>query len=251
MIAVVLIDREHLDNGAFLKSLAVSLSGLRGVKILFVHADSEYTDRVMQLGMMREQALQRSTRELNRRLTALFNDEGNICVGLNGYQRDVVSVRNSRVVTDAKYLRGILEHSHVVLSNLAGGGKVAGGGVASGGSVIAGASVGGKQKAGDSDQQGSEAENLFVPPAELLESVCSALSPDHIIVFSRTETAAAVLADPEPAGKPVNRDDARLKDLVPVEMSGFRGGFLVTGLRRFALLPEVSGMLRVGELAPL
>ena len=49
---------------------------------------SEYTDRLMQTGMMREDARKRAVMDLNRRLITLFADHGVSAIGLNGFQKN-------------------------------------------------------------------------------------------------------------------------------------------------------------------
>jgi hypothetical protein len=214
MFVIALLDREHLDNGPFLKSLSATLSQLKGVRVLFIHSDSEYTDRIMQLGVMREEALTRSTRELNRRLSALFSDEGSACVGLNGYQKDSLVLKGGILNVDSDYLGKILSHSHVILSNMV----------------------------ADPDNSGT----AFVTPERLAATLTAALKPDHLIVFSARETGGPLVEQKNgESGEVFTHSDERVSGLIPSEMKALKTGYLITGLRQFASLPDASGMLKV------
>ena len=214
MLVIALLDREHLDNGPLLKALSVTLSQLAGVRVLFIHSDSEYTDRIMQLGVMREDALTRSTRELNRRLSALFSDEGSACVGLNGYQKDCLALKGGILNVDSDYLGKILSHSHVILSNMV----------------------------ADPDNSGT----AFVASERLAATLTTALKPDHLIVFSTRENGGALVdQNYGQSGEVFTSTDERVSDLIPSEIKASKMGFLITGLRQFASLPDVSGMLKV------
>lgn len=213
MLVIALLDREHLDNGPFLKSLSVTLSQLVDVRVLFIHADSEYTDRVMQLGVMREEALIRSTRELNRRLSSLFSDEGSACVGLNGYQKDTLLLKDGALIVDSDYLREILSHSHIILSNMV----------------------------TDRDNGGT----AYVAPARLAATLSDALKPDHLIVFSTRESGSAIIDHGNGNSGETLPSDERIAGLIPAEMKASKVGYRLTGLRQFTALPDVSGMLKV------
>jgi hypothetical protein len=214
MLIIALLDREHLDNGPFLRSLSAALSQLGDVRVLFIHADSEYTDRVMQLGVMREEALVRSTQELNRRLSALFSDEGSACVGLNGYQRDSLMLRDGALIVNSDYLREILAHSHIILSNMV----------------------------ADRDH-GSTA---YIATARLAATLTNALNPDELIVFSARESGGPIV-DHGNGNKceTFSPTDERITGLIPADMRVSEVGYLLTGLRQFAALPDVSGMLKI------
>jgi hypothetical protein len=214
MFVLALLDREHLDNGPFLKSLSVTLSQLEDVRVLFIHSDSEYTERVMQLGVMRDEALIRSTRELNRRLSSLFSNEGSACVGLNGYQKDSLMLKDGALKVNSDYLSEILTHSHVILSNMV----------------------------TDRDN-GSTA---YIDPARLAATLAEALKPDHLIVFSTRESGGAIIDHRYgKSGETFSPSDERITSLIPAEMKASEVGYRLTGLRQFTALPDVSGMLKV------
>lgn len=214
MLVLVLLDHKHLDNGPFLKSLALTITRIKDVRFLFIHSDSDYTDRVMQSGLMREDARMRSTRELNRRLVALFNDEGIHCVGLNGYQMNCVTRTGNHLNVDVEYLGKLLKHSHVILSNLVSDGKDKG--------------------------------KSFAEPAFFAKSLIKSLKPAHFIVFSRTETGGPLLPDLREGNTAEHTTRPEpLKSEIPVEIVDSDEELMVTNLRQFADLPDISGMEKV------
>ncbi|MCH8556427.1 MAG: hypothetical protein LAT84_01335 [Balneolia bacterium] len=114
-----ILDYKNLDNGGFLKLFAKRLSELRLDSFMVLHADSEYTDRIMQTGVMREDAKIRSIKELNLRLTALFADEGIPMIAINGYQRDtVVQKDDESIEINSYYLKKLGTQTNVLLSAL-------------------------------------------------------------------------------------------------------------------------------------
>lgn len=88
---VAFLDFQHLDHPVFLKSFAQSLSQHKNRQGIIIHGDSEYTNRLMQTGMMREDARKRAIMDLNRRLVALFADHGISTIGLQSYQKELIS----------------------------------------------------------------------------------------------------------------------------------------------------------------
>lgn len=116
---LIILDYDHLDNGPFLKSLAKILGEVAMEPCLFLHGGSEYTERIMQLGMMREDAEIRGIKELNHRLAALFGDEGIPVIALNGYQRNLITTNfENNISIDTAYLKKISGKTHMLLSCL-------------------------------------------------------------------------------------------------------------------------------------
>lgn len=94
---LALLDREHLDQSFFLKSLARELAEAQraGLRVVLLHGDSPYTDRIMQGGVMREEASSRAARDLNHRLIALLADAGVSAIGLLGRQKNLVTTEGT------------------------------------------------------------------------------------------------------------------------------------------------------------
>jgi hypothetical protein len=114
---IAILDYEHLDNGLFLKTFAnaVAKHEQRG---LILHSDSQYTDRIMQTGVMRDDARIRAIKDLNNRLIALFADEGVSAIGLNGYQRELLSMTENSITVDVEQLHKLPHQPVLLLSTL-------------------------------------------------------------------------------------------------------------------------------------
>lgn len=115
---IAVIDYDHLDNPLFLTAFARSLSRQKEGRGLILHGDSLYVERLLQIGVMREDAVVRATRDLNRRLIALFADHGVAAIGLNACQRSMVRLTPSGPVVDTRQLLGFPPQPHLLLSNL-------------------------------------------------------------------------------------------------------------------------------------
>ncbi len=88
---IAVLTYEHLDNGLFLTSFARQLAHKKKRGII-LHESSEYTERIIQTGVMRADATIRCLKELNHRLVALFADEGISTIALNGHQKKMIYV---------------------------------------------------------------------------------------------------------------------------------------------------------------
>lgn len=116
---ILLLDYAHLDEPVFLKSLSQSLGELRGQKGIILHADSSYTDRIIQTGVLSDVARRRSMKDLNNRLVALLADNGVAAVGLNGYQRNIIhKTQDGDWQIDQNYLLSFPDGVNLVLSCL-------------------------------------------------------------------------------------------------------------------------------------
>lgn len=157
-----IIDYEHLDNGGFLKLLSKKLAGLRLDNFMLLHGESGYTDRIVQTGVMRDQARIRAIKELNHRLTALFADEGIPLIAMNGFQRNTIELSENAMHIDAAYLSKLGSQTHVLLSSLV-----------------------------------AESGNPTPRPValdKLAESLQDALFFDHIIAFDASEEVSEIFA---------------------------------------------------------
>lgn len=115
---LAVLDYEHLDNGMFLTTFAKALSKKENRGII-IHGESEYTERIIQTGIMREEATLRSIKDLNHRLVALFADEGISTIALNGYQKSTVRHNRGELIIDSKYLSNLPGQPMILLSSLA------------------------------------------------------------------------------------------------------------------------------------
>ncbi len=114
---IAVLDYEHLDNGMFLKSFARALSKKKQRGII-IHGASEYTERIIQTGVMREEAELRAIKELNHRLIALFADEGVSTIGLNGFQKSLITTDGKEIFVDKTQLHDLPKQPMLLLSNL-------------------------------------------------------------------------------------------------------------------------------------
>lgn len=118
---IAVIDYDHLDNGVFLTSLARSLSQQQAnaeVYPIIIHSDSKYTERIIQTGVMRDEATVRSIKDLNNRLIALFADEGVSAIGINPYQRNVITRQDGSLSLNKSFINTLPSQSVLVLSTL-------------------------------------------------------------------------------------------------------------------------------------
>lgn len=118
---IAALDYDHLDNGVFLTSLARSLSQQQGkadLRPIIIHSDSGYTERIIQTGVMRDEATIRSIKDLNNRLVALFADEGVSAIGINPYQRNLITLQNGALTLDHSFLDTLPSQSTLLLSTL-------------------------------------------------------------------------------------------------------------------------------------
>lgn len=112
------LDYDHLDDGVFLSGLAQAISKQKNTQPVILHADSAYTERIMQTGVMREDAVIRSQKDLNHRLVALFADEGISAVGVNGYQRELIRLAEGKLRLDREQFSSFPDPSAIILSTL-------------------------------------------------------------------------------------------------------------------------------------
>ncbi|MEX0929696.1 MAG: hypothetical protein WDZ53_09835, partial [Balneolales bacterium] len=106
------------DNALFLQSFAEALSAQKNTRGIILHGDSRYTERLIQTGMLTDDARKRSSKDLNHRLVALLADSGVAAVGINAYQRRTVRYDGSVLTPDRTFLTGFPQDSHLLLSNL-------------------------------------------------------------------------------------------------------------------------------------
>ncbi len=114
---IAILDHDHLDNGLFLSSFAKAIAAHQH-RGLILHSDSAYTDRIIQTGVMREEARFRAIKDLNHRLIALFADHGVSAIGLNGYQREMISISEQKIEVDVKKISELPDQPALLISSL-------------------------------------------------------------------------------------------------------------------------------------
>jgi hypothetical protein len=115
---LAVLDYEHLDNGMFLTAFARSLAQKKESGII-IHSDSEYTDRLIQTGMMREDARLRAIKDLNHRLIALFADQGVSTIGVNGYQKSLIQIKEDQIYINRDQVHRFPPQPMLLISGLA------------------------------------------------------------------------------------------------------------------------------------
>ncbi len=118
MLYIALLDYQHLDHSFFMKSFAEAMALQKECDGIILHGDSPYTDRLMQTGVMREEAIIRSTRDLNHRIIALLADSGISGIGINGFQREIIRKSDDDLIVKKNWLENRPAGIHLVLSNL-------------------------------------------------------------------------------------------------------------------------------------
>jgi len=116
---LAILDKYNLSNKLFITNFAHRLQQQEKSRSVILHGDSEYTETLIQTGMMRNDAKIRATRELNRRLVALLADEGVAAIGLNGYQRDTIFYDGQNLEINTGYLNTLPDEPALLISNVA------------------------------------------------------------------------------------------------------------------------------------
>ncbi len=114
---IAVLDYENLDNAMFLTAFARALAR-KEKRGIVLHGDSEYTDRIIQTGVMREDAQIRAVKELNHRLVALFADEGISTIAVNGFQKSLIRTDGQQVVIEKKQILDMPSQPVLLISNL-------------------------------------------------------------------------------------------------------------------------------------
>ncbi len=115
---IAVIDYDRLDHPLFMKSFSEAMARQKDCTGIILHGDSGYTDRLIQTGIMREDAVVRSTSDLNHRIVALLADNGVSSVGVNGYQKSIISLSGSKLTIDGQWIDARPPGTHLILSNL-------------------------------------------------------------------------------------------------------------------------------------
>lgn len=213
----VILDYEHLDNGLFMKNLAESVSGRDNIRFIFLHGDSAYTERIMQTGVMREDAKIRSIRELNRRIVALLADNGIPSIGINGYQKRIIvgDTNPLSLQIDRDFFRTLPARTHVILSNLV---------------FMSGTGI-----------------PYPCPLGQLAKSLQESLQLDGIIAFTTGEKPNVVPHIKAGSCKWSDLDENFKKSHIPKEIRDLHISVYITGTQQFRCLPDTKNMLLVSN----
>ena len=197
---IAVLSFEHLDNSMFLNAFAKTLSR-KEQRGIVLHEDSEYTDRLIQTGMMREDARIRAVKDLNHRLVALFADQGISTIGLNGYQKELISQTGSGIDVDTEQFNRFPAHPVLLISNLI-------------------------------YHQGFE-KPFFAPLAELTVSLQKSLTINESYLFS-TDDSSGIMKGDFPANiKPGLLEDNRLSNHIPEAFRNREESYILTSADLF------------------
>lgn len=215
---IAALDYGHLDNGVFLTSLARSLSQQQDneqVHPIIIHTDSEYTERIIQTGVMREEATVRSVKDLNKRLVALFADQGVSTVGINPYQRNFITLKDDQLRLDHAFLKTLPDRSVLLLSTLV----------------------------QDLDQN----KSVPIELPRLMRFLHKELTADELFIFSKSDESE-VFTEPTQSGDlRWNQLDSEFrKNEIPDEFTHFDHPVRLTSARDFNEVPELNHSIRIG-----
>jgi hypothetical protein len=158
---IAVIDHEHLENTIFLTSLAKSLAKIGNRHGVVIHGDSPYTDRLIQTGMMREDARLRAIKDLNKRIIGLFADQGVPTIGVHSYQKGLVKKDGEQLKLDKGALNQLHDTPNLLISNLV-------------------------------EENGNPAH---VPLPDFIKSIAGQLDDIEILLFSKNEKDEILVSD--------------------------------------------------------
>lgn len=203
------LDYEHLDNGVFLTSLARAISQQNDVRPILIHGDSEYTERVIQTGVMREEAIVRSIKGLNHRLIALLADQGVSTIGINGYQREMITLENGTLSLDQNFFGSLPGQSALLISTL----------------VL----------------DASNGKPTPVPLAQLASFLRDELKIDELFIFSASDTDEVLINESKPDKMKWNDLDEEYQRLfIPKEFNEYGDPLRLTTARDFDQVPDLG-----------
>lgn len=206
------LDYEHLDNGVFLTTLAKSLSQQQekeDIRSIIVHADSEYTERVIQTGVMRDDARIRTVKDLNKRLVALFADQGVSAVGINPNKRDFITLNNNSLQLDHSFLDSLPKKSVLLLSTMV------------------------------QDKESEEPVVIELP--QLISFLFEELDADELFIFSKSDEAEVFTNAEQPESLQWNSMNSDFREeQIPDEFSDLNTPARITTARDFNQLPDLN-----------
>lgn len=209
---IAALDYAHLDNPVFLTTLARSLSQQQrksDVRSIILHADSSYTERVIQTGVMRETARIRSVKDLNHRLVALFADEGVSTIGINPAQRNFISLEDEELQIDRSFFDGLPPQSVLLLSTLV--------------------------------QDVEKNEPVVITLARLAAFLKAELEADELIIFTKSDESEIFTEQEQPSElRWDSMDDSFRAVRIPDEFTHLGHPARLTTARDFNQLPDLS-----------
>lgn len=203
---IAVLDHEHLENSIFLTSFARSLARLGDRKGIVIHGDSPYTDRLIQTGMMREDARLRAIKDLNKRLIGLFADQGVSTIGVHGFQKSLVAKTGDSIELDIDSLHSLHSAPNLLLSNLV-------------------------------EEDGAP---VHVPLPDFARSICQKIEETEILIFSKNEKDEILISDSKTQFSWSEIPDSFASDSIPNEFQDFGFPVKITTATDFANWPKLK-----------
>lgn len=214
------LDHDHLDNGVFLTALARSLAQQQqsdnNIHSIIVHTDSEYTERIIQTGVMREEATIRSLKDLNKRLVALLADEGVSTIGINPYKRNFITLKDGNLQLDRTFLENISDQPVLLISTLV--------------------------------QDLDRNKEVSVELPKLLSFLQKELNTDELVIFSKSDKAEIFTNNNMPSEISWNTIDKEFRKVqIPDEFSKLNSRCYLTTARDFGQFPSLENAILIVE----
>jgi hypothetical protein len=111
---IVVLDRHHLEQPLFMKLFGQKIRRVKSERLIILHADSAYTQRLIDSGSDAEKAIIRSTKEINLKLVNLLAENGHSAASLHGYHKQAVfKTETQQLVINPSYF---LQHPETVIT---------------------------------------------------------------------------------------------------------------------------------------
>lgn len=203
---IAVLDHEHLENSIFLTSFAKSLAQLGDRKGIVIHGDSPYTDRLIQTGMMREDARLRAIKDLNKRLIGLFADQGIATIGIHGFQKGLIARKENGIEVDIKALNALHSTPNLLLSNLI-------------------------------EENG---ETVHLPLPQFARSIKQNIDESEILLFSKNEKDEILISESQSEFTWSDIPETFTKESIPDEFQNFNHSVKITTATDFANWPNLK-----------
>lgn len=212
---IAILDYQHLDNALFLKSFAEAIASQEGTRGIILHGDSQYTDRLIQTGMLREDAQHRSVKDLNHRLVSLFADSGVAVVGVNAYQRNMINYNGYSLRFNHDIFAKFPVGTHLLLSNLV----------------------------NDTRNQKPIAYNL----SDLAENLKKEMALDVIIVFSKNDTDEIINHSSRPNVIKLKENESFKEPSVPDDLHKLAVPYRLATIQSFRKVPDLTDTILIDD----
>ncbi len=208
---IAVLDREHLENKIFLNSFAKSLASHGNRKGIIIHGDSEYTERLIQTGMMRKDARERAVKDLNRRLVGLLADQGVPAIGVNGYQKELVQQSGDDLQLDTEQLHNLPPTPCVLISSLV----------------------------------EHDGEVRYAHLSEFASLFRSSLEDHQVVLFSKNEKDEILISNKNKEVSWSELDEDTMENALPQEFKNHNKPVILTSATDFANWPDLKNQTQI------